>query len=137
LAFWAGRDEVRAAFPTLIQIVKDGTEDTDVRMAAASALGPIATPQDQDVIDALTWAMNNGGNDELTWDSAGSLAQLNQPNAAGTTLMLLDRKWLAQKQYDDPETGLKRPLSEYEQQRILINTMQAARKLKLPEIHTR
>jgi len=137
LAFLAGRDEVKAAFPTLIQILRDGAEDTDVRMAAASALGPIATPPDQNVIDALNWAMDNGGNDELIWDAAGSLAQLNQPRAADTILMLLDRNWLAGKQYDDPETGTKRPLSEYEQQRILINTMQAARKLQLPAIHAK
>jgi hypothetical protein len=137
MAFWAGRDEAKAAFPTLTQILQDGTEDLDVRMAAATALGPIASPADQNVIDALTWAMNNSGSDELTWDAAGSLAQLNQPQAADTILMLLDRSWLAKKEYDDPETGAKRPLSEYEQQRILINTMQAARKLDRPDIRER
>lgn len=137
LAFWAGRDEVRSVFPTLIQILRDGTEDLDVRMAAATALGPIATPGDESVVDALTWAMNNAGANELTWDAAGSLAQLNQPQATDTILMLLDRDWLSKKEYDDPESGTKRPLSEYEQQRILINTMQAARKLQRPEVHAK
>jgi len=137
LAFWPGRAEVRSAFPALIQLTKDDTEDLDVRMAAATALGPIAGPQDQDVIDALSWTMNNTTKDELIWDAAASLAQLNQSVAKDTMLMLLDRHWLASKEIDDPESTQRRLLSEEEQQRIIINAMEAAAKLQLPEIHLR
>ena len=83
--------------------------------------------------------MNVSGyeNVELVWQSAVSLAELNQPQAAGTVMMLLSRKDLAQLQYVDRETDWKnpvrRPLNELEQQRILINTVQGAVHLDVPE----
>ena len=137
LRVWKGRDEARDAFPTLISILKDGKEDLDVRMAAAMTLGPLANPADRDVIDALTWTMDNCGQDELIWDTAAALAQLNQPSAKPTILMLLDRNTLGSRMIDDVETGQRRQLTQAEQQRILCNTMKAARFLKLPEIKAR
>ena len=140
LAYLAGWDEVRAAFPTLIELVRDGTDDLDVRLAAATVLGPLATPQDRDVIDALHAGTRESDprHAELVWGSALSLAQLNQPEVEGTILMLLRRDELAQlKYYDretDPQNPTFQPLSDQMQERILINTMEGARKLDSPAV---
>ena len=49
--YLAGHPEVRAVIALLVEKVSDPREDLDVRMAAATALGPVATPQDRN--DAL------------------------------------------------------------------------------------
>ena len=142
LAYWAGRDEVKQAIPVLIRHLKEDP-DVDVRMAAATALGPLASPDDQNVIEALNRAMRDSDprDVELVWDAAGSLAQLNRPEAKDTILKLLDRKELAELRVYDRETDPKnptfRPLSEQEQQRILINSMLCAKNLHLPEVQDR
>src|SRR6266581_702920 len=43
LAFWQGQDEARRAMPALIRKLGNPQEDVDVRMAAATTLGNIAT----------------------------------------------------------------------------------------------
>src|SRR5688572_321112 len=67
LAYWAGRPEIRQAYPALIGKLTDQSQDLDARLAAATVLGPIATPQDKDVIEALQGAMrdSNPANIEL------------------------------------------------------------------------
>jgi len=135
LAYWAGRDEVRAALPMLTKKVRDESQDLDVRLAAATVLGPIATPSDQDVIEALRFATrdSNPADIELVWGASLSLAQLKQKDVADTILMLLDRNELSKAKVLDRETDPKNPtyheLSDQEQQRILINTMIGAAKL--------
>jgi hypothetical protein len=140
LAYWAGRSDVKQTFPMLISKLKDESQDLDVRLAAATVLGPIASPTDQDVIDALHFANRdtNPADLELVWASALSLAELGQKDIADTILVLLDRNELSKKQVLDRETDPKnpayRPLSEQEQQRILINTMIGAAKLDVPPV---
>jgi hypothetical protein len=140
LAFMSGRPETREAMPKLVALLDDPKEDLDVRMAAAAALGKVAKPDDADAVAALRRAMNASGDEnvELVWQSAVSLAELNQPEAAGTVMMLLSRKDLGQLQYVDRETDWKnpvrRPLNELEQERILINTVQGAVHLDVPEV---
>jgi hypothetical protein len=140
LAYWAGRPEVKQTFPTLIAKLKDESQDLDVRLAAATVLGPIATSADSDVIEALHAAMRdtNPADVELVWGAALSLAQLGQKDVADTILLLLDRKELTQLKVLDRETDPKNPtyrtLSEQEQQRILINTMIGAAKLDVPAV---
>src|SRR5439155_1956649 len=135
LAYWAGRDEVRAALPMLIKKVRDESQDLDVRLAAATVLGPIATPSDQDVIEALRFATrdSNPVDIELVWGVSFSLAESKQKDVADTILMLLDRNELSKAKVLDRETDPKNPtyheLSDQEQQRILINTMIGAAKL--------
>src|SRR5215218_5279440 len=92
--YLSGRPEVREVLPLLIAKVKDGGEDLDVRLAAATALGPVATPQDREAIDALHTAMRNVGehDTELEWSAALSLAQLGQTDVAPTILKLLSRE---------------------------------------------
>jgi hypothetical protein len=142
-AYWAGRPEVREAMPMLVGKLRDEAQDLDVRLAAATVLGPIASPSDTDVIEALKFAMRDTKpeNLELVWGSALSLAQLNQKDVADTILMLLDRKELAQAKVLDRETDPKNPefhpLSDKEQERILINTMIGARKLDVPKVQER
>jgi hypothetical protein len=95
------------------------------------------------VIAALHKAMDDAdpANRELVWAAALSLAQLNQSDIAPTVLMLLDRKELANLEILDRETDPKNPtyrkLSEFEQQRYLINTMIGAVKLHVPEVQQR
>jgi hypothetical protein len=143
LAYWAGREEVRAALPMLIAKVRDESQDLDVRLAAATVLGPVATPADADVIDALKFAMRDASpaNLELVWGSALSLAQLKQTDVADTILKLLDRNELSRAQVLDRETDPKNPsyhaLSDQEQQRILINTMIGAARLDVPAVQER
>jgi hypothetical protein len=138
--YLAGRPEVREVVPLLVEKVNDANEDLDVRLAAATALGPVATPQDKDVIDALHSAMRNVGehDTELEWSAALSLAQLGQADVAPTILKLLSREELAGMKYYDRESDPKnpsfRPLNDQEQQRILINTMIGARNLNVPEV---
>jgi len=140
LAYWAGRAEVKKTFPMLIAKLRDESQDLDVRLAVATVLGPIASPTDQNVIDALHSAMRdtNAADLELVWASALSLAELGQKDVADTILVLLDRNELSKKQVLDRETDPKnpvyRPLSEQEQQRILINTMIGAAKLDVPSV---
>jgi len=140
LAFMSGRDEARAAIPTLVGLLDDPKDDLDVRMAAAAALGKVARPADAEAVAALRRGMNVSGDEnvELVWQSAVSLAELNQPEAAGTVMMLLSRQDLGQLQYVDRETDWKnpvrRPLNDLEQQRILINTVQGAVHLDVPEV---
>jgi hypothetical protein len=135
LAYMAGTDEVRAAMPMLIRKVTDQGEDLDARLAAATVLGPLATPQDGDVIAALQSAMRDSEprNAELVWGSALSLAQLGQRDVQDTILKLLSREELSKLDVYDRETDPKNPvfrtLSEQEQERYLINTMQGARKM--------
>jgi hypothetical protein len=143
MGYWAGLDEVQQAMPLLLEKLQDGQEDLDVRLAAATVLGPLATPSDQNVISALRKAMDDAdpAHRELVWAAALSLAQLNQPDVAATVLMLLDRKELASVEVLDRETDPKNPayrkLSEFEQQRYLINTMLGAVKLQVPEVQER
>ena len=140
LAYWAGRPDVRHAIPMLVAKVKDPAQDLDVRLAAATVLGPISTSDDRDVVDALNAAMRDTdpADVELVWSSALSLAQLNQKDVADTILKLLDRKELSQSKVLDRETDPKNPtyhlLSDEEQQRILINTMIGAIKLDVPAV---
>ncbi|MEA2734729.1 MAG: hypothetical protein QOE14_1180 [Humisphaera sp.] len=140
LAYWAGRPDVRDALPMLISKLRDESQDLDVRLAAATVLGPIAKPTDSDVIEALKFAMRDSRpeNIELVWGSALSLAQLNQKDVADTILMLLDRNELAKAKVLDRETDPKNPtfhpLSDKEQERILINTMIGAAKLDVPAV---
>jgi hypothetical protein len=95
------------------------------------------------VIDALNKAMldTDPEHKELVWAAALSLAQLNQPNVADTILMLLNRDELSKLEVFDRESDPKNPamrkLSEAEQQRILINTMIGAAKLKVPAVQQR
>lgn len=139
-----GRQDVsRRAIPTLIEKLNDTNENFDVRLVAATVLGPIASPSDQDVIEALNAAMRDTDprNAELVWASALSLAQLGEPRVADTILMLLDRKELAQLNYYDRETDPRNPtfrrLSDQEQQRFLINTMLGVKNLNVPAVQAR
>jgi hypothetical protein len=141
--YLAGREEAAEVIPKLIAKLLDQQEDIDVRIAAATALGPLADPQNHAVVDALHAAMRDTDprHAELVWSSALSLAQLNQPEVADTILKLLDRSELASLQYYDRERDPRNPtfrkLSEEEQQRILINTMIGAGKLQVPAVQQR
>ncbi|HEX8521192.1 MAG TPA: HEAT repeat domain-containing protein [Tepidisphaeraceae bacterium] len=143
LAYWSGRSETGQALPLLLEKLQDGHEDIDVRLSAATVLGPIAQPTDAHVIAALHKVMDDAdsAHRELVWASALSLAQLNQADVAPTILMLLDRKELAQLEIldreADPSNPTYRKLNELEQQRYLINTMIGASKLNAPEIRQR
>lgn len=140
VVYFSGNDEVRRAIPVLIGKLADQREDLDVRLAAATVLGPISSENDKAVVDALHKAMQEDKpeNVELVWQSALSLAQLNQPDVADTILMLLSRDELSQlKVYDretDPKNPVFRKLTDAEQQRILINTMIGAIKLNVPSV---
>ncbi len=143
LGYWACRDEVQQAMPMLLEKLQNGLEDFDVRLSVATVLGPLSTPADQKVISALHRAMDDAdpAHRELVWAAALSLAQLNQPDVSATMLMLLDRKELANIEVLDHEADPKNPayrkLSEFEQQRYLINTMLGAVKLQVPEVQQR
>jgi hypothetical protein len=138
--YLAGYPESREAIPLLVSKLADGNEDLDVRISAATALGPVASPGDAGVIEALQSAMRNADerNAELEWSAALSLAQLGQTDVAPTILKLLSREELAGLKYYDRESDPKNPtfrtLSDLEQQRILINTMIGARNLQSPEV---
>jgi hypothetical protein len=140
MVYWAGRDEAKLFIPKLVEKLRDEREDLDVRMAAATALGPIASSSDAAVLDALRFAMRDTEpkDIELVWDAALSLAEVNQPDAADTVLGLLDRNQLAKVQVYDRETDPQNPafrnLSEAEIQRILINAMIGASKLQVPAV---
>lgn len=143
LAYMTGSDAVRDALPVLIEKVTDPTEDLDTRLAAATVLGPLATPADAEVIAALHAAMRDSDprNAELVWASALSLAQLEQRDVEDTILMLLDRDELSTLNVYDRETDPKNPvfrkLSEQEQERYLINTMQGARRMGSEAVEAR
>ena len=138
--YLAGYQEGRDAIPLLLSKLNDAGEDLDVRLAAATALGPLASAHDRDVIDALQSAMRNSDERtaELEWSAALSLAQLGQTDVTPTIMKLLSREELSTLRYYDRETDPKNPtfrtLSDLEQQRILINTMIGARKLASPEV---
>jgi len=139
LAYWKGRDEAQAAVPMLIRKLEKDPE-LDVKMAAATALAQLAAPTDTAAVDALGEAMRDSDphDVELVWNAAIALAQLNRPEAKDVVLRLLDRKELDGMQYYDRETDPKnpkmQPLSEFEKERILINTMLACKNYKQDEI---
>jgi len=143
LGYLAGQPEARHAIPRIVAKLENGQEDFDVRLAAATVLGPLATPQDQPVLDALRRATDDTdpAHRELVWSAALSLAQLNQSDVAPTILMLLDRNELSKFEVLDGEADPKNPtyrkLNDLEQQRYLINTMMGAAKLQVPEIQKR
>jgi hypothetical protein len=127
--FKGHEDSVHQFLPVLIATVRNDQADLDLRMAAATALGPLSTPMDSEVIDALHYALRDTDphDAELVWQAALSLAQLNQPDVADNILKLLDRNELSNLQFYDRENDPKNPtfrkLSEAEIERILINTM--------------
>ena len=139
LAYWKGRGESRVVIPLLVSRLQKDPE-LDVKMAAATALGPLASPDDTAAIDALGEAMRDSDphDVELVWDAASSLAQLNRPEAKDVMLRLLDRRELDSMQYYDRETDPKNPrmqsLSDFEKERILINAMIACEQYKQPEV---
>jgi hypothetical protein len=143
MCFMSGSSQAKNLEPVLINKLGDTKEDLDVRMAAATALGPIASPSDRDVIDALHQAMNDTdpAHKELVWDAALSLAQLNQPDVADTILMLLNRDELNKLEVldreADPQNPSYRPLNEQEKLRILINTMMGAKNLKVDAVQVK
>src|SRR5688572_17004235 len=138
--YLAGYDEAEQAIPKLIAKLNDPNEDIDVRIAAATALGPLAKPTDRRVVDAPQATMRDTDprHVELVWSRALSLAQLDQPDVADTVLLLLDRDELAQVKVLDRETDSRNPafrtLSDKEIERILINTMLGARTLKVEAV---
>jgi hypothetical protein len=140
MVYLASRDEARSFIPKLIARLTDGREDLDVRIAAATALGPLASTDDKAAIEALQSALRDTDprDLELVWSSALSLAQLNQTDVSDTILLLLNRRELSGvKVYDretDPKNPSFRPLSEQEVERILINTMIGAHKLDVPAV---
>ena len=143
LAWSRGQEEAQAAIPMLAAKLNDGLEELDVRMAAAAALGAIATSSDQVAVDALNSARSDGDarNNELVWTAAVALARMGKMEAKPTVMMLLDRGELAQlRVYDrekDPQNPVFRNLNEAEQQRFLLNAMEAARHLSDPEVRTK
>jgi hypothetical protein len=143
LTYMAQHDEAQRAIPLLIERLSDPRETLDVRLSAATALGPLGRAEDQRVVDALRRAMRteDARDAELVWSSALSLAQLNHPDAADTVLKLLDRDELSQMRYYDRETDPKNPsfrtLNDQEQQRFLINTMLGAQHLDVPAVQQR
>lgn len=142
MGFLAGRAEANDAIPVLIRKLGEDPE-LDVRFAAASALGPLSHAKDQQVVDALQDAMRRAQRNEpeIVWAAAGSLAQMNVAEAKDVILMLLDRHQLKELDYFDREQDAANPvarkLSEEEQQRILINTMQCAVKLKMEAVQAK
>lgn len=142
IGFLAGRPEVKQAAPVLIRKLAEDAE-LDVRFSAASALGPMSSAEDGAVVEALKAAMRQAQRNEpeLVWAAAGSLAQMNVADAKDVILMLLDRKQLSELDYFDREQDAQNPparkLGEEEQQRILINTMQCAVKLKVEAVQAK
>jgi hypothetical protein len=142
LGLWGGRPEARQAIPVLVRKATDDP-DPDVRFAAISALGRIATRPDTQVVDALMTIMRTAGRNEaeLVWAAAGSLAQMNVPESKDVILMLLDRAQLKDLEFYDRERDADNPharnLQEEEQQRILINTIDCAVQLDLPEVQAK
>jgi hypothetical protein len=143
LGYLAGQPESRPAIGPIVAKLENGQEDFDVRLSAATVLGPLATPQDQNVVDALHRATDDTdpAHRELVWSASLSLAQLNQTDVAPTILMLLDRNELSNFEVLDREADPKNPtyrkLNDLEQQRYLINTMMGAAKLQVPEVQKR
>jgi hypothetical protein len=143
MAYLAGHEQVQHAVPLLVETLSDPQADLDVRLAAATTLGPVASPDDARVIEALNRALRTDDERqaELIWAAALSLAQLNRPEARDTILKLLDREELAQLRYYDRETDPRnpsfRPLNDQEQQRFLINTMLGAQHLDDERVHQR
>jgi hypothetical protein len=143
MVYFAGQPDASRAVPVIISKLRDPREDLDVRIAAATALGPIGSPSDSQIIDALHAGLSDTDRHdvELVWSSALSLAELNQPDVADTILKLLDRNELSQAEYfdreSDPQNPSFRKLSDQEQQRILINTMIGAHKLQVPAVQDR
>lgn len=144
MVYFRGCDaEVRQFLPALTKIVRDPKEDLDVRLSAATILGPLAKPADTEALDALRAAMRDTDphDVELVWASALSLAQLNQADVSDTILKLLSRDELANaKVYDrekDPQNPIFRNLSEGEQERILINTMIGVERYDVPAVQAR
>jgi hypothetical protein len=143
IAYMAGSEQVRAAIEPLVEILADSGQDLDVRLAAATVLGPIGDRHDSRVIDALTQAMRETDPRyaELVWSAALSLAQLGQMQVSDTILMLLDREELAKlRVYDretDPQNPVFRPLREQEVLRYLVNTVIGASKLDEPRVQAR
>ncbi len=142
-AYLAGYEQAAVLIPKIIDKLNDGQEDIDVRIAAATVLGPLGDPSNATILMALNRAIQDSDprHVELVWSAALSLAELNQPAVADTILKLLDRNELSQLQYYDRETDPKnptfKPLSEKEQQRILINTMIGAQKLDVPAVQAK
>lgn len=140
LGFMAGWPEVPAqAAPAVIRRLESGEEDLDVQIAAASRLGVLARAHDAGAATALVRAMREaeGARAEVAWNAALSLAQMNRMEAEPTLLMLLDRGQLAGLRIHDREADAQnppvRPLTEEEQQRFLINAMQAAARMTVSE----
>jgi hypothetical protein len=154
MGYWAGRSEIATALPILESRVLDSNEDLDVRLVAATVLGPIGRglmtyaadssattqmlPADPGILAALHGGMNESRPEqaELVWTSALSLAEMDQMDVEGTILMLLDRKSLAGKQVFDREANPQvfRPLNDEEQQRYLINVMIGVRNYPSPAV---
>ena len=142
VAMWRGQPQAKDVIPALIETLGDGQEDVDVRIAAAVALGAVAPRDDQRVIDALNAARSVDEKEaELGWNAALALTRMGRDDAYPTLMMLLDRQQLAQlRVYDreqDPKNPLFRNLNEAEQQRFLLNAMEAARDVKDPEVRAR
>ena len=142
LGLWGGRPEARQAIGVLVRKAT-ADADQDVRFAAISALGRVATKQDREAVEALLTIMRTAGRNEaeLVWAAAGSLAQMNVPESKGVILMLLDRGQLGQIEFYDRERDADNPkarkLEEEEQQRILINTIECAVHLDMPEVQAK
>jgi len=140
MVYFKGREEAQGFLPMLTEKVRDDREDLDVRLAAATVLGPLGSAQNKDVIDALHDAMRDSDphDVELVWAAALSLAELDQTDVADTILKLLSRDELASVRIYDRETDPKNPsfrnLNEQEQERILINTMIGVEHYNVPAV---
>ena len=140
LSYWKGREEAERAIPVLIAKLQKPGEDLDVKMSAATALGPIGNANDKHVTEALGEAMRNTDphEAELVWDAAVSLAQLNRPESTDIMLRLLSRNDLNEMMvYDretDPSNPIMRKLNDLEKERFIINALIAAQFLKVDAV---
>ncbi|MCH7870592.1 MAG: HEAT repeat domain-containing protein [Planctomycetes bacterium] len=126
--------EMRERASSLIPVLNDDPV-AEIRLIAATALGQIADPGDQAVIDALRTQLVD--EDEVRWNVALALVRLGNESGKVDILDMLSREYWQNRQIrDDPESDQTRPISEAEIGRNIRSALTALDRVRDSEIRS-
>ena len=121
---WPDPDHARTAIGSLTARLQD--ESPNVCALAAAALGQLARPGNDDVIEALRDAMQTTGSAmrEAQWNAAVALARLGDRNGSGLVVnLLLDRQALSQLPAGESGSAVQEKMAGPMIDRIMVATL--------------
>lgn len=132
---WMGPTaEMKQRAATLAPIARDDPSP-EVRLLAAATLGQVGSPDDERVIAALKDQLI--GDNEVRWNAALALMRLGDLSGKDDVIEMLNRGyWQKQQIRPDPDSDLKRSITEGEMSRNIRSALDALGNVRDPDLRT-